>query len=178
MSDETTKTQQPELPMPEPGQSVPYQRFSEVTEARRQAEAQIEELRSQVAEMAPVRQQIEDLSAALQAERVERQTVEVLAQHGIGDRELRELVRWSYDRLPAENRPAFADAVATWKANPDNAPLALRPHLQNAPPAMPTSDRGTMPAPAVNGTPDPLSMTSDMDKWRAHREAILSDLKW
>jgi hypothetical protein len=148
-----------------------------VNEARREAEAQIAELRSQLEQVVPVLGQVEQLSQALQAERTERQTVEVLAQHGIGDAELRDLVRWCYDRLPAEGRPAFGDAVAAWRGDPETAPVALRPHLrapQPAAPPMPNSNAGALRQPEANGSLNVASM--DLDLYRQHREAVLKTL--
>ena len=158
-------------------QQVSYDRFSAVNEARREAEAQIAELRSQLEQVVPVLGQVEQLSQALQAERTERQTVEVLAQHGIGDAELRDLVRWCYDRLPAEGRPPFGDAVAAWRGDPEAAPVALRPHLrapQPAAPPMPNSNAGALRQPEANGSLNVASM--DLDLYRQHREAVLKTL--
>ena len=158
-------------------QQVSYDRFSAVNEARREAEAQIAELRSQLEQVVPVLSQVEQLSEQLQAERTERQTVEVLAQHGIGDAELRDLVRWCYDRLPAEGRPAFGDAVAAWRGDPEAAPVALRPHLrapQPAAPPMPNSNAGALRQPEANGSLNVANM--DLDLYRQHREAVLKTL--
>jgi hypothetical protein len=133
---------------------VPYDRFLELSRAKQDAEAQ-----------------------ALQAERTERQTVEVLAQHGIGDAELRDLVRWCYDKLPAEGRPAFGDAVAAWRGDPDAAPVALRPHLrapQPAAPPMPNSNAGALRQPEANGSLNVANM--DLESYRQHREAVLKML--
>jgi hypothetical protein len=160
-----------------PEQQVSYDRFSAVNEARREAEAQIAELRSQLEQVVPVLGQVEQLSQALQAERTERQTVEVLAQHGIGDSDLRDLVRWCYDRMPAEGRPAFGDAVAAWRGDPEAAPVALRPHLQapqpSAPP-MPNSNAGALRQPTANGSLNVSNM--DLEMYRQHREAVLKTL--
>ena len=176
--DDTTPTStHPAQAQATPEQQVSYDRFSAVNEARREAEAQIAELRSQLEQVVPVLGQVEQLSAALQAERVERQTVEVLAQHGIGDAELRDLVRWCYDKLPAEGRPAFGDAVAAWRGDPDAAPVALRPHLrapQPAAPPMPNSNAGALRQPEANGSLNVANM--DLESYRQHREAVLKML--
>ena len=156
---------------------VPYDRFLELSRAKQDAEAQIAELRSQLEQVVPVLGQVEALSEQLQAERVERQTVEVLAQHGIGDAELRDLVRWCYDKLPAEGRPAFGDAVAAWRGDPDAAPVALRPHLrapQPAAPSMPNSNAGALRQPEANGSLNVANM--DLESYRQHREAVLKML--
>ena len=158
-------------------QQVSYDRFSAVNEARREAEAQIAELRSQLEQVVPVLGQVEQLSQALADERRERQSIEVLAQHGIGDAELRDLVRWCYDRLPAEGRPAFGDAVAAWRGDPEAAPVALRPHLrapQPAAPPMPNSNAGALRQPEANGSLNVANM--DPESYRQHREAVLKML--
>jgi len=177
-TDDTTPTSPPPAQaQAAPEQQVSYDRFSAVNEARREAEAQIAELRSQLEQVVPVLGQVEQLSQALQAERTERQTVEVLAQHGIGDSDLRDLVRWCYDRMPAEGRPAFGDAVAAWRGDPEAAPVALRPHLQapqpSAPP-MPNSNAGALRQPSANGSLNVSTM--DLEMYRQHREAVLKTL--
>ena len=177
-TDDTTPTSPPAAQAaPATEQQVSYDRFSAVNEARREAEAQIAELRSQLEQVVPVLSQVEQLSEQLQAERVERQTIEVLAANGIGDAELRDLVRWCYDRMPAEGRPAFGDAVAAWRGDPDAAPVALRPHLrapQPSAPPMPNSNAGALRQPEANGSLNVASM--DLDLYRQHREAVLKTL--
>jgi hypothetical protein len=162
--DTTPPTPPPAQAAPATEQQVSYDRFSAVNEARREAEAQIAELRSQLEQVVPVLGQVEQLSQALQAERTERQ-------------ELRDLVRWCYDRLPAEGRPAFGDAVAAWRGDPEAAPVALRPHLrapQPAAPPMPNSNSGALRQPEANGSLNVASM--DLDLYRQHREAVLKTL--
>ena len=197
MSDETTTIDEGL----EPGELVPYERFQAVSHARREAEAevqklrgmlkdpnsydqltaqrnaaqqQIADLRQQLEQVVPVLSQVEQLSEQLAAERNERQTVEVLAANGIGDAELRDLVRWSYERLPAEGRPAFGDAVAAWRNDPDAAPIALRPHLRAPQPALPNSNAGAVRPPEANNVLNAGAM--DLDQWRQHREAIMRTL--
>jgi hypothetical protein len=159
-TDDTTPTSPPPAQAaPATQQPVSYDRFSAVNEARREAEAQIAELRSQLEQVVPVLGQVEQLS------------------HGIGDAELRDLVRWCYDRLPAEGRPAFGDAVAAWRGDPEAAPVALRPHLrapQPAAPPMPNSNSGALRQPEANGSLNVASM--DLDLYRQHREAVLKTL--
>lgn len=187
MSDDTPTTPAPKAAAPAPkappaqaqqqlipGAPVPYDRFSEVTEARRRAEATSAELSAKLEGMSGIRQQVEQLSTALQAERIERQTVEVLAGHGIGNAELRDLVRWQYERLPADGRGSFGDVVAAWRADPEQTPYALRPHLH--PPTspsgapLPRSDQGIVMKTEANKPLDPSRM--DLDEYRAHRDTI------
>ena len=157
MSDETTTQPAASVePTPKATEtSVSYDRFSAVNDARREAEAQIAELRAQLEQVVPIFDKVEQLSQALQAERTERQTVEVLAHHGIGDADLRELVRWCYDRLPDDGRPTFGDAVASWRNDPEAAPLALRPHLRapSAPAPACAWRRRATPTPAAGRSP-------------------------
>lgn len=162
---------------------VPYERFSEVTQARREAEAQIAELRGQLEQVVPIFDKVEALSAALENERTERQTVEVLAHHGIGNAEVRELVRWCYNRLPAEERPTFSDAVATWRSDPEAAPVALRPHLHTPTPApapvyptMPNSNAGALRQPEANAGLQVRTDAGSLDLHRQHRDAILRSI--
>ena len=182
MSDDPTTTPTP-APTPTaapaqqqliPGAPVPYDRFSEVTEARRRAEAEAAELSAKLEGLSTIRQQVDQLSTALQAERTERQTVEVLAGHGIGNAELRDLVRWQYERLPAEGRPSFGDVVAAWRADPEQTPYALRPHLHPAPTPsgapLPRSDQGVVMKTEANKPLDPARM--NLDEWKAHRDTV------
>ena len=148
--------------------------YDQLTAQRNAAEQQISDLRQQLEQVVPVLSQVEELSEQLQSEKRERQTVEVLAQHGIGDAELRDLVRWAYDRMPAEGRPAFGDAVAAWRNDPDAAPIALRPHLRAPQPALPNSNAGAIRPPEANNVLNAGAM--DLDQWRQHREAIMRTL--
>jgi hypothetical protein len=176
----TTPPPAPVEPTPKATEtSVSYDRFSAVNDARREAEAQIAELRAQLEQVVPIFDKVEQLSVALQTERTERQTVEVLAHHGIGDSDLRELVRWCYDRLPDEGRPTFGDAVASWRNDPEAAPLALRPHLQApsaAAPAMPNSNAGALRQPEANGALQVRTDSGSLELHRQHRDAILRSI--
>jgi hypothetical protein len=79
-----------------------------------------------------------------------------MAQNGFTDPELREAVEWAYNKaMQGSEKPTpLADWLASIKADPTNAPLVLRPHLQTTPP--PSVDPSTPSA-----TPDaqPVAQT-------------------
>jgi len=58
-----------------------------------------------------------------------------MAQNGFTDPELRDAVEWAYNKaMQGNDQPVpLGDWLASIKADPTNAPLVLRPHLQTTP---------------------------------------------
>jgi len=80
-----------------------------------------------------------------------------MAQNGFTDPELRDAVEWAYNKAMqgAETQTPLADWLAGIKADPTNAPLVLRPHLQNESTPAPAND-----APAAQANPDPQNQAA------------------
>ena len=107
------------------------------------------------------------------------------ARIGVTDPELYEAARWAYSRMPEADRPAFSDALASWKEDPSAAPLVLRPHLAPAPAPQAAAPEAVAPAaPAAQPAPNPNQgaqafeaapqtldvMNMTLEQYKAHRE--------
>ena len=146
---------------------------------------------------------IEDLQAQLTDANTRYDRHNAMAQNGFTDPELREAVEWAYNKAMQGNETPtpLADWLASIKADPTNAPLVLRPHLQTTPPpvdpstptATPTADAnisptapvedvapallppktntGAQPAPTQAGDLLKTLATADLETYRANREA-------
>lgn len=120
-----------------------------------------------------------------------------MADLGIVDAEVRELVEWQYEKATKGDAkaPALNEWLAAMKADPSSAPVTLRPHLQTetaaaepsseptveSTPAPMTEDQPALIAPKTNtGTAPAPVQSSDMLKrgaddfefYKANRDAI------
>ena len=120
-----------------------------------------------------------------------------MADLGIVDAEVRELVEWQYEKATKGDAkaPALNEWLAAMKADPSTAPVTLRPHLQTetaaaepsseptveSTPAPMTEDQPALIAPKTNtGTAPAPVQSSDMLKrgaddfefYKANRDAI------
>jgi DNA repair exonuclease SbcCD ATPase subunit len=118
-----------------------------------------------------------------------------MADLGIVDAEVRELVEWQYEKATKGDAkaPALNEWLAAMKEDPTKAPITLRPHLQNqaAAPAEQVTEQVTEQAPAPEqpaliapktntGTAPAPVQSSDMLKrgaddfefYKANRDAI------
>ena len=122
-----------------------------------------------------------------------------MADLGIVDAEVRELVEWQYEKATKGDAkaPALNEWLAAMKADPSTAPVTLRHHLQTetaaapAPtatdaepvaPAEPVAEQPALIAPKTNtGTaPAPMQSTNllnrgldDFEFYKANRDAII-----
>ncbi len=102
---------------------------------------------------------IEDLQAQLTDANTRYDRHNAMAQNGFTDPELRDAVEWAYNKaMQGNDAPTpLADWLASIKADPSNAPLVLRPHLQTTPPPVdPSTPSATLDADPVVETPDPV----------------------
>lgn len=146
---------------------------------------------------------IEELQGQLTDANTRYDRHNAMAQNGFTDPELREAVEWAYNKAMQGNETPtpLADWLASIKADPTNAPLVLRPHLQTTPPpvdsstptATPTTDAnipppapvedvapallppktntGAQPAPTQAGDLLKTLATADLETYRANRDA-------
>lgn len=146
---------------------------------------------------------IEDLQAQLTDANSRYDRHNAMAQNGFTDPELRDAVEWAYNKAMqgAEKPMALADWLASIKADPTNAPLVLRPHLQTTPPPVdpstpsatpdaqpvaqtdtpaldvapallpPKTNMGAQPAPTQQGDILKQLATADLETYRANRDA-------
>jgi DNA repair exonuclease SbcCD ATPase subunit len=120
-----------------------------------------------------------------------------MADLGIVDAEVRELVEWQYEKATKGDAkaPALNEWLAAMKADPSSAPVTLRPHLQTETAAAPaeqvteqvteqapvTEEQPALIAPKTNTgtTPAPMQSTNllnrgadDFEFYKANRDAI------
>lgn len=70
-----------------------------------------------------------DLVEQLAAKDSEYATTIAFSEHGIKEPDIRDAFTWQFNKLPAENRPAFGEQLTAWKTKPEEAPVLLRPFL-------------------------------------------------
>lgn len=102
---------------------------------------------------------IEDLQAQLTDANTRYDRHNAMAQNGFTDPDLRDAVEWAYNKAMQGNEAPtpLADWLASIKADPSNAPLILRPHLQTNPqPVDPSTPTATPDADPTSTTPDPV----------------------
>jgi DNA repair exonuclease SbcCD ATPase subunit len=116
-----------------------------------------------------------------------------MADLGIVDPEVRELVEWQYEKANKGNEEAVPlnEWLAAMKEDPTTAPVTLRPHLQkqSAAPAEQVTEQAPAPAPEqpvliapktnTGTSPAPIQSTDllkrgaeDLDFYKANRDAI------
>lgn len=153
--------------------TVPYSRFSEVIRERNA----YQEKAAQAASLASALQEAQAKAASLETQFSTFRTVASTIGHT--DPEAIDLVSWSYGRLPTEGRPALGDWLGAVKADPAQAPLAIRhllPQAANAAPVpgapapapQPTSPRAAPSA--VAGAPAATPPVSDADVARVRAQ--------
>jgi hypothetical protein len=116
--------------------TVPYERFAAVVAERKDLRAQLDAM---TADLATAKTAAEGAEAHKQAAadwQAKHADLEgkfgrhrALTANGITDPDVGDLAEWAYGRLPERDRPTFDDALKAWKAKPEDAPAALRPHL-------------------------------------------------
>lgn len=143
----------PSTPAPQSsGRTVPYDRFEQVIRERDEARSKLQEVEPTLAEVGSLRAKLSTVESDLQ-----------LADMGISDPEGRDIARYLHGRL-GEDAPALGEWVAAQKADPGSAHPSVRPFLPSTPvatvpgaaepaetsppPAVPTPNAGTRPAPA------------------------------
>lgn len=158
---------------PAPEQTIPYSRFHEVVKERNAAQ----EKAAQAASLAAALQEAQAKAASLETQFSTFRTVASTIGHT--DPEAIDLVSWSYGRLPQENRPALGDWLGAVKADPAQAPLAIRhllPQAANtapvpAPAPVPTQATSPRAAPsAVAGAPASTPSLSPADVARIREQ--------
>lgn len=176
MADEnqTTESQAPAPPAASaPEQTVPYSRFSEVIKERNAYQ-------EKAARADTLATALQEAQAKIQATEAQFTTFRTVASTiGHTDPEAVELVQWSYGRLPAEGRPELGTWLGAVKADPAQAPLAIK-HLlgqqsgtstQPAPSA-PVGAPRPQPAASPAGTPATNPVPSDADLARVREQCV------
>ena len=175
-----------------PNNPVPWGRFQRVVDQRAALEARVAELEADAQRLSEraatadtLAKQLEAAQAAAQQASQGLTEYQAAARIGVTDPELYEAARWAYSRMPEADRPAFSDALASWKEDPSAAPLVLRPHLAPAPAPQAAAPEAVAPAaPAAQPAPNPNQgaqafeaapqtldvMNMTLEQYKAHRE--------
>ena len=178
---------------------------SRAIQAEEQAKAYQEQLDSQAGELQKIQtlgSRVQELESELETANTRYQRQVLMADQGFQDPEIRELVEWQYSKATKgqENPVSMSEWLQAIKADPSQAPVTLRPHLQIEsapseasaeavqengmepqapvqtqmdPPAMlpPKTNTGTVQAP-VQSTDLLKRASEDLDFYRANREAV------
>lgn len=176
MSEEVKPNQEAQAAPAQPAQAqldpVPYSRFAEVVQ---QKNAALERAA-----------RADALQTALQEAQAKVQSVEnqfttfrtVASTLGQTDPEAVELVQWSYGRLPAEGRPELGTWLGAVKADPAQAPLAIKHLLTPVQPKQaiaPVQVQGSprpQPAASPAGNPQTNPTPSDADIARVREQCL------
>lgn len=178
-------------------------RIAKLSSRAIQAEEQVKSLQEamdnqsgELQKIEALNNQLKELGEQLQKSesRYERHTS--MAEFGLVDAEIRELVEWQYDKAMKDSKEKvpLTEWLKGMKEDPTKAPLALRPHLkpstaqvteqvteQVAPQVTPQQEQPPLIAPKTNtgATPAPVQSTDllkrgadDFEFYKANRDKI------
>jgi hypothetical protein len=111
-----------------PSGFIPIDRFKQVNQAKKAAEARVSELESIASAAEGYRAEINTLRSALEKESSSRSMTEALVDAGVYDRERRKLARYCYEQLEGE-KPSFGDYLTSQR----EAPKGLMSNVWTAP---------------------------------------------
>ena len=134
-------------------------RAVQAEEAAQALQTELDNQTGKLGSLDTLQSKIEDLQAQLTDANTRYDCHNAMAQNGFTDPELRDAVEWAYNKaMQGNDQPTpLADWLASIKADPSNAPLVLRPHLQTSPPPVdPSTPTATPDADPVAQTPDPV----------------------
>lgn len=174
-------------------------RIAKLSSRAIQAEEQVKTLQEQMDNQSGELQKIENLNSQLKElgeqlakseSRYERHTS--MAEFGLVDAEIRELVEWQYDKAmknEKEKQP-LTEWLKSLQEDPTKAPVTLRPHLKasteevqpkTTPVNTPVTEQPTLIPPKANtgATPAPVQSTDllkrgadDFEFYKANRDQI------
>lgn len=150
---------------PTPGQSVPWDRFSQVNERMKAAETKVAELSKMASSVSAYQAEMASLQEQLSQSKAQMGTTNTLLGAGIYDAEQRELAQYCYGKLPQDGRPPLGDYLSQQQADPQglmkhvwgqtSAPSVPQVAPQTSPPSQATSQAEPTP-PVAQETPQPL----------------------
>ena len=139
-----------------PAGFIPIERFKQINQARKAAEARVAELETIASASEGYRSEIETLRADLGSARSSRDMTEALVEAGVYGRDERKLARYCYEQLDAESRPAFGDYLSSQKETPSGLMKNVwtPAEIARATPASPSASISNG-APDVNRSQEP-----------------------
>lgn len=110
-------------------------RANEAEEQLKDVSAQIESMKGKQASLDMLTEQIQNLQGELAASENKFYRYQSMSKHGIADSELIDAIEWQYDRSMKGKKDNDIVPLNEWLenhlSNPAEAPIAIRPHLQN-----------------------------------------------
>lgn len=173
-------------------QKVPLSRLQSVIDSKRELEAKIKELSAEVERLTPIAASVEEVTAALQAERDARAEDSArwearisFVGAGIEDADEMEIIRSRYEALPKKDRPSLSDWLAGDAKEDKIASRFLKQPEQPAPEAAAQPEpapaqaeprvstrNGTQPAPEAAGRMTKAQYEAALAKPGATKEDI------
>lgn len=139
---------------------VPRSRLNEEIAKRKELEADLASLKTNLTAFEAKAAEAEALRAQLAKVTAEHDTFRVGVEAGITDPEGLDLARYFYDKVqPAEGqeRPSFADYMGKLKSDPTARPKALGAYFTDATPAAAAAPQAAPATPATNAPAKPAA---------------------
>jgi len=108
---------------------IPKDRFDQVNNQKKELTDKLAEIEKTTADLTDYSAKYKDLENKYNDLKLEHTTFKEVAAFGFTDKSLIKAFKDSYNDMEGE-KPAFKDYIADLQANPDKAPLILRPHLK------------------------------------------------
>lgn len=110
-------------------------RANEAESQLKEATSQIESMQGKQASLDMLTEQIQNLKGELAASENKFNRYQSMSKHGISDSELIEAIEWQYEKSMKGKSKKEVTPLSEWLenhlSNPAEAPIAIRPHLQN-----------------------------------------------
>ena len=110
-------------------------RANEAESQLKEATSQIESMQGKQASLDMLTEQIQNLKGELAASENKFNRYQSMSKHGISDSELIEAIEWQYEKSMKGKSKKEITPLSEWLenhlSNPAEAPIAIRPHLQN-----------------------------------------------
>ena len=122
-------------------ENIIQERLKKVSDKTKQAEEKTMQLQNQLEELQKTSQsseiltdKVKELQNQLQTQQAKYDRYTKISQFGLYDREMVDLVEWSYDRATNDMDEKKKPSLETWLENaynnPESSPVTLRPHLE------------------------------------------------
>ena len=109
-----------------------------------EANSQLESYKGKQASVDVLTEQVQSLKAELASSKNRFERYQTMSGYGINDSELIEAIEWQYEKSmkgkPAKEKQSLSEWFETQMTNPEEAPIMLRPHIQQLQPAKPAED--------------------------------------
>lgn len=149
-------------------------RANEAESQLKEATSQIESMQGKQASLDMLTDQIQKLQGELAASENKFNRYQSMSKHGISDAELIEAIEWQYEKSMKGKSKKEITPLSEWLenhlSNPAEAPIAIRPHLQNlAEAAAPSAEPVASPelADSLAEVSEPLQQATPQPMYQA-----------